>query len=133
MDVAALRQLDLVREHRYQKRRIGAALASQSLPAEGPGKSGDGADASCRHLIDCLESCSGINPQLVCFLFPVFRGKELSYLQAASGDLHMGQSGSLFVPGNLVDFCSKGFRIPGTNHPFLQPFQKLPDPLPFQR
>ena len=77
------------------------------------------------YLICRLEFLSGINAQLA-DLLAVY---QIPHPQDAAGDLHVGQTVSLAVPGDFEHAGAK-FAGPGRRGcPFLQPLQKLLHPV----
>ena len=134
--LTAFGKLNLIGQHRLQKRHASFPLPSKSLSRMGPGQTGNGADLSRLRFPCQLIFFSGIHADLIDLFLPgLFRlpaRQRGFHLQASSGDLHPGQPVSLRVPGDLINPRAEFFRPCARRKPPFQPVQQLRHALQLQ-
>ena len=112
MDIAPFRQDHTVIQHRFQDRAFCLLPDAKSFTGPGIAKSGYGTDHSGPRFLYHLVFLTGINPNLVHLLLPVFRRlrrifQRIFHLQDPGSDPQMGQSVALIVSGYFVNPCPK--------------------------
>ena len=114
-DVAILGQQHPIGQNRLKHRCLHHFFCTKALSGEGALQTGNCTDAAGFHLIGQFIFRAGIDSQLICFFSPiaptVLSGKQRFYPQRSTGDLQVGQTGSLRVPGNFINPGPKIGRI----------------------
>ncbi len=129
MAVTPFRQFHPVSKYRSQHRRSGGFLSSKSFSRIRFGQPCYSTDHAGRHLLKRFIFSSRVHPQFVCFFLPgifliISSGKHSLHLKFAPGNLHMRETFSLTVSGNLKDLGTESFRIQRYLQVLLHSFQK---------
>ena len=113
--ITILRQQHPIGQHRFQQRCLRLRFAPQTLPREGALKTGNSTHRAGFYHLGLFVFGARIQPQLIGHFRPftpvVRAGKQALYPQLPTGDLQIGQTGALRIPGDLVDPRAKLRRI----------------------
>ena len=70
----------------------------------GSGQTGDRNHIAGKRFFYCLESGTGVGPDLGNFFLPAIAGQNIADFQTAGGDLQVGQTDILVIPGDFEHF-----------------------------
>ena len=104
-----VRKQDAVAEHGGEQGHAGGLFRAETFPGPGLCEAGDRDDSAGRRFLQRRELLSVVVAELVRLLAEL-RDHHLR-AEGTAGDLHPGQAGALFVPGDLEDPGTKVLRI----------------------